>query len=81
MLVSNNVRAMQTTAYLDLKDPQWMIDFNLKERDGGLFDVMAPSKKDWYYADQQKFYKTQPFLFRPPQGKTDAWFDSPIPQK
>lgn len=72
MLVSNNVRAMQTAAYLGLKNPNWMIDFNLRERDGGLFNVITPSKRDSHYADQQKFYKTQPFLFRPPQGESVA---------
>lgn len=71
-LVSNNVRAMQTAAYLNLKDPLWMIDYNLRERDGGLFNVMTPSKRDQNYDDQQKFYKTQPFLFRPPQGESIA---------
>ncbi|HPT29872.1 MAG TPA: histidine phosphatase family protein [bacterium] len=72
MLVSNNVRAMQTAAYLNLPDSKWMIDYNLRERDGGLFNVIKPSKRDSKYADQQKFYNTQPFLFRPPQGESLA---------
>ncbi len=72
MLVSNNVRAMQTAAYLDFKNASWMIDFNLRERDGGLFNMMTPSKRDQNYSDQQKFYNTQPFLFRPPQGESVA---------
>jgi len=72
LLVSNNVRAMQTAAYLSLPKAWWMIDYNLRERDGGLFNVMKPSKRDKDYADQQKFYDTQPFLFRPPQGESIA---------
>ncbi len=72
MLVSNNVRAMQTAAYLNLPEAQWMIDFNLRERDGGLFNVIPPSKRDRDYSDQQKFYNSQPFLFRPPQGESIA---------
>jgi broad specificity phosphatase PhoE len=72
MLVSNNVRAMQTAACLGINNPQWMQDFNLRERDGGLFNVIKPSKRDKQYADQQKFYDTQPFLFRPPQGESIA---------
>jgi broad specificity phosphatase PhoE len=72
MLVSNNVRAMQTAAYLSLPEANWMIDFNLRERDGGLFNVITPSKRDLVYSDQQKFYNTQPFLFRPPQGESLA---------
>ena len=72
MLVSNTVRAMQTAAYLDFKNPNWMVDFNLRERDGGLFDVITPAKRDLHYADQQKFYNKQPFLFRPPQGESIA---------
>ena len=72
MLVSNNVRAMQTAAYLNFSHANWMIDFNLRERDGGLFNAIAPSKKDLHYGDQQKFYNTQPFLYRPPQGESMA---------
>ena len=72
MLVSNNVRAMQTASYLGLPYGEWMIDFNLRERDGGLFNVITPSKRDKDYADQQKFNDSQPFLFRPPQGESLA---------
>ena len=72
MLVSNNVRAMQTAAHLNLDNANWMIDFNLRERDGGLFNAIVPSKRDSDYSDQQKFYSTQPFLYRPPQGESVA---------
>ncbi|MDP1688673.1 MAG: histidine phosphatase family protein [bacterium] len=37
---------------------------------GGLFNVMTPSKRDQNYSDQKKFYNTQPFLYRPPQGES-----------
>ncbi len=72
MLVSNNVRAMQTACFLKVDDASWMIDFNLRERDGGLFNVIKPSERDSNYKDQQKFFDTQPFLFRPPQGESIA---------
>ncbi len=72
MLVSNNVRAMQTAAHLNLPNPMWMMDFNLRERDGGLFNEITPSKRDIDYADQKRFYKKQPFFFRPPQGESIA---------
>jgi len=72
MLVSNNTRAMQTAAGLDLPNAKWMMDFNLRERDGGLFNFITPSRRDKKYADQQKFYDTQPFLARPPQGESIA---------
>jgi len=72
MLVSNIDRAMQTAAYLNLPDPSWMPDFNLRESDGGLFTTITPSKRDSVYLDQQKFYASQPFLFRPPQGESMA---------
>lgn len=72
MLVSNNVRAMQTAAHLNITHASWMIDFNLRERDGGLFNTIPPSKKDNDYNDHQKFYNTQAFLFRPPQGESIA---------
>src|SRR3989338_10939418 len=32
MLVSNNVRAMQTAAHLNVSGAHWMIDYNLRER-------------------------------------------------
>ncbi len=72
MLVSNNVRAKQTAAYLDLPKAKWMEDYNLRERDGGLFNTITPSKRDVEYADMQKFYNSQPFLYRPPQGESIA---------
>ena len=72
MLVSNNVRAMQTAAHLNVRDALWMIDHNLRERDGGLFNVILPSHRDSNYEDQQKFHKTQQFLYRPPQGESVA---------
>ncbi len=72
MLVSSNVRAMQTAAYLSLPNAIWMIDYNLRERDGGLFNVIPPSIRDVNYLEQQKFFDTQPFFFRPPQGESVA---------
>ncbi len=69
LLVSSNVRAMQTAAYLNLPEAKWMIDFNVREQDGGLFTVIKPSKQDADYADQKKFFNTQRFLFRAPQGE------------
>ncbi|MCX6795188.1 MAG: histidine phosphatase family protein [Candidatus Falkowbacteria bacterium] len=71
-LVSNNVRAMQTAAYLDLPDAEWLMDFNLRERDGGLFNTVSPSRRDKYYKDQQNFFNSQPFFFHPPQGESIA---------
>ncbi len=73
-LVSNNVRAMETASCLGLSEEITIFkqDFNLRERDGGLFNVIPPSKRDTDYADQKKFYDTQPFLFRPPQGESIA---------
>jgi broad specificity phosphatase PhoE len=72
LYVSNNVRAMQTAANLNFPAADWMIDFNLRERDGGLFNVITPSERDSNYTIQQKFNDTQPFLFRPPQGESIA---------
>ena len=72
MLVSNNTRAMQTAAYLNLPLADWMIDFNLREREDGLFNIIPPSKRDGSYYEQQRFHDTQPFLFRPPQGESVA---------
>ena len=71
-LVSNNTRAMQTAAHLNLHGADWMIDFNLRERDGGLFNAISPEQRDLDYIDQQKFYDTQSFFYRPPQGESVA---------
>lgn len=72
MIVSDNVRAKQTAAYLNIENAKWMIKYNLRERDGGLFNVITPSVRDEKYADQQKFFDTQPFFYRPPQGESVA---------
>lgn len=68
--VSNNVRAMQTAAYLNLPNAQWLEHYALRERDGGLFNTMTPSQRNENYTKEQIFYDTEPFLFRPPQGES-----------
>ena len=72
MLVSNNNRAMQTAAHLNLGDAKWMIDFNLRERENGLFNVIHPTQRYANCTNQEKFHDSQPFLFRPPQGESMA---------
>lgn len=72
MLVSNNTRAMQTAGHLNLREASWMMDFNLRERENGLFSVVTPQQRNQDYSFQQKFHDTQPFLFRPPQGESIA---------
>lgn len=71
-IVSNNVRAMQTAINLGFQNAKWIIDFNLRERDGGLFKAITPTNRDLNYLDEQIFHDTQPFLFRPPQGESLA---------
>ncbi len=72
LLVSNNNRAMQTAAYLGIDNASWMIDFNLREREHGLLNIMPPIKEDQKLENQRRFYDSQPFLFRPPQGESVA---------
>jgi broad specificity phosphatase PhoE len=73
MLVSNNVRAIQTASHLNIKNNTWMSpEFNLRERDYGLFSVLTPSAIEANYADQKRFSEEQPFLFRFPQGESIA---------
>lgn len=72
MLVSSNVRTLQTAAFLDLPNAQWSEDFNLRERDSGLFDTLLPSEKKVSYHVEQKFEHLQPFYYRPPQGESVA---------
>lgn len=73
MLVSNNVRAQETAAYLNFPNAHWSEDLNLRERDAGLFNTIKPSERDANYVDQQRFYDSQPFLFWPPQGESVAY--------
>lgn len=70
MIVSSNSRAMQTAAYLGLSGARWLIDFNLRERENGLFNCMSPSEIKSKYAIEQTFHDTQPFSYRPPQGES-----------
>ena len=72
MLVSNNNRAMQTAAYLELEGSSWMIDANLRERENGLFNVLTPAEIEANYKNHQKFHDSQPLLYRPPQGESMA---------
>lgn len=72
LIVSNNVRAMQTAAHLEIENANWMIDYNARERDGGLFNIMTPNERDTHYPYEQKFHDSQPFLYRPPQGESIA---------
>lgn len=72
LLVSNNNRAMETAAYLGLENANWMIDFNLRERENGLFNVLSPLEQETAFKKQKQFHDSQPFLFRPPQGESVA---------
>lgn len=73
MLVSNNVRALETAAHLGIAKAGWFApDFNLRERDYGLFSTLTPSQIESDYSAQKKFSETQPFLFRFPQGESIA---------
>lgn len=69
--VSTHIRALETAAHLGLSE-DWMKDFRLRERDGGLFNTISPKERDELFKHQQKHAKEQPFLWRPPQGESIA---------
>lgn len=71
MYVSGHIRAMETAAHLDLTG-NWFIDMRLRERDGGLFNTISPKRRDTEYKDWAKHAKSQPFLWRPPEGESVA---------
>lgn len=72
LIVSHNVRAMQTASHLGIENATWMPDINMRERDGGLFNVLTPEERDELYKYEQKFHDLQPFYWRPPQGESVA---------
>lgn len=69
--VSTHKRALETAVHLGLSE-DWMKDFRLRERDGGLFNTISPKERDELFKHEQKHAKEYPFLWRPPQGESIA---------
>jgi NAD+ kinase len=71
-LVSGFLRAMETAALLNLSDAAWFQDFYLRERDLGLFDIMAEQEKQTKYPEVYRQYRLDPFYWTPPNGESMA---------
>jgi NAD+ kinase len=69
---SEYIRAMETGAYLDLMDPDWYVEFNLRERDSGDMDVITQEDRKKFYGDFIERLKKDPFLFSHPNGESMA---------
>jgi len=71
--VSSNIRAMQTAVYLNLSPSYWNIDYNLREKEEGLFFSFYLEGEDFLnYKENKKDSELHPFLYRPPQGESMA---------
>jgi len=72
---SEYVRAFETAGNLDLDllpDQRWYLDFFLRERDYGQFDVMTFEERSAKYADYVRSQERDGALWSPPSGESVA---------
>ena len=69
---SEFLRAMETAHYLQLPEASWYVDFNLRERDWGVFDHMSREDRERKFAESLKSRKIDGFYWRPPNGESMA---------
>lgn len=65
---SEYLRAMETAAHLRLPEANWLLEFYLRERDYGDFDVMTEEKRQAEYAADVEKRKNDSFFWIPPGG-------------
>lgn len=68
--VSNYVRTMETAAHLGIADPQWVVDYDLRERNMGELDVMKESEKRRRYKKSCALRDMDALLWTPPNGES-----------
>ncbi|MBI3632583.1 MAG: phosphoglycerate mutase family protein [Candidatus Vogelbacteria bacterium] len=66
--VSEYLRALETAALFNFPDADWRKDFNLRERDYGLMDLLSPEQKERCYIEEMEIYKKEKFLMPIPGG-------------
>ncbi len=65
-------RAMETGALMEFPDANWHLDFYLRERDAGLYDILPEDEKMKRYPEEYKQYMLDPFYWTPPNGESIA---------
>ena len=66
--VSEYIRALETAALLDLPRAEWRKDFDLRERDYGLMDLLSPDERELVFGEMIKLQKKDKFLMPMPGG-------------
>lgn len=69
---SEYLRAMETAGLLGLPGANWMLEFYLRERDWGIFDVMTDSQRQDEFASEIERRKIDSFFWTPPSGESLA---------
>lgn len=72
---SEYIRAFETAGHLGLEllpDQRWFLDFFLRERDYGLFDVMPFAEREEKFAEYLRQMKRDRFFGAPPNGESMA---------
>jgi NAD+ kinase len=70
--VAEYLRAMETAAHLDFPGADWRLEFYLRERDWGIFDVMSFQERRERYAEDLKRREMDAFFWTPPGGESMA---------
>lgn len=69
---SEYVRAMETSALLDLPNAKWYTEIVLRERDKGKMDNTSAIAKKTIFADEMERRKRDAFFWAPPGGESLA---------
>ncbi|XP_049848826.1 uncharacterized protein LOC126316776 [Schistocerca gregaria] len=69
---SEYVRAMETSAYLNLPNAKWYTEIVLRERDKGWLDNTSHADKKHLFADELERRKRDAFFWAPPGGESLA---------
>ncbi len=70
--VSEYARAMETAALLDLPDAVWYTDFQLRERDHGLADIISEKVRQEQFKEYMRLRKIHLFYAPWPAGESMA---------
>ena len=66
--VSDYIRAKETAAYLNLREAEWRVDFQLRERDKALMDNLPLDEQERLFAREKQQHALDPFLSYPAGG-------------
>jgi len=69
---SEYVRAMETSALLNLPDSVWLTEIMLRERDKGLMDNKSHEEKKRMFSEELERRKRDAFFWAPPGGESLA---------